>query len=232
MYPSITPPIGNILKNTVSVVSHTVMLASQQNDPKWKKPTQRLHSLDGLKFHRDCFNMSTIQHGPSIIKTVDGEEYSVEKTVAYIAPIKTLHPYRRFFTMNTNAVKEILDADTLTDKEKLLFVRLSTIMGVGNAMHINQTKMAEEINIPRETLNRMLKKLVAANLLSKEKDGQLITWTINPEYVWNGQRKILNRVMQEKRAESLRKKFKVIQNPSKLEEAPKIEKITDVDVPF
>lgn len=134
--------------------------------------------------------------------------------------------------MNTNAVKEILDADTLTDKEKLLFMRLSTIMGVGNAMHINQTKMAEEINIPRESLNRMLKKLVSVNLLTKEKDGQVITWTINPEYVWNGQRKILNRVMQQKRAEKMRNKFTVIENPAIEKEAPKKEDIKDSDVPF
>lgn len=149
--------------------------------------------------------MATITHGPAQINTEYGDSIEVSQTVAYIRPEKTPHPYRKFITMNAIATREILDCERLTDKEVRVFMRLVADMGVNNAMEINQSKFAEHVKISRVTINKMLKKFVEMDLISKRRDGQHIYWTINPAYAWHGQRQELTKVMKDKRAETLAK---------------------------
>lgn len=143
-----------------------------------------------------------------IVTQVDvetGEE--LNGFLCYIPRKRMNYFYDGWFAMRQNALKEFRNAKLNGRDYDVLFCLLENL-DFENLIHINQTDIAQELNMEKTNVNRSIKRLSELGALLKgPKVGRNCTYRLNPNFGWKGSTK--------NHEKAIKKGFKLIQGGKK-----------------
>lgn len=133
-----------------------------------------------ITVNEDAMQKRLIQVDPFTGEIEDG-------FVAYVAPKRQNGFTGGWVAMSQqHALKALAKADLGDEARRVLFVLLANVE-YENFIVVPQSKMAEEIGMPKSNFSRAVSRLVGEGVIEKgPKVGRMISLRLNPTYGWKG----------------------------------------------
>lgn len=134
-----------------------------------------------------------------IVGQIDSNgEISNDGVLAIVYPRRKNGFGEGWIAMAQPALMALSNANLSGESSKVLFAILA-LLDFENWIQLNQSELADKINMRRGNLNRSLKILEDEKVLIRgPKVGRSITFRLNPNYGWKGSAKKHNEVLKEK----------------------------------
>jgi hypothetical protein len=120
------------------------------------------------------------------LRLIEGENRTELSDGYIILPIQKKKFKEAFIMVFQSGLEYIATDKRLTGRDKTVIMFLLSKMEFENWIHINQSVIAEKLNIAQPHISTILNKLTKCGYLDKIKDGKNNAYRFNEVFVWKG----------------------------------------------